>query len=416
MKPALKILVVDDEIGICRNVEKILSKNNYEVTHAQSAKVALEKLAREPFSLLISDIIMPDVDGIELLKLTKEQWPSTKVVMMTAYASTDTAMKAIRLGAEDYVPKPFTPDRLRSKVEDILRPKTIAFPRKQKKTELLDGKVDVDIPFDRKELLKYVNKDYLKVLGPSDMPTIGRTLPGKKESYCPMGRVICDVFSKLGHTCKAGTEKEECPQKKARERKAQRDGEGFDSKKLIGIDLPFNYVEMSSVTGPEYINNLNRDGLSFIPYEELKKNVAQMMAIKAGEILITSEVKEGSAAGHILVIDDEVAVNNNIRKILTKKGYHADQALTKAEAIKKIDKHSYKLILLDLRMPGVRGLELLEIIRDKRPETKVIIVTGYANIETAVETAKLGAVDFLSKPFTPNDIRLATENALRMAA
>jgi len=74
------------------------------------------------------------------------------------------------------------------------------------------------------------------------------------------------------------------------------------------------------------------------------------------------------------------------------------------------------LVLLDLRIPGVKGLELLETIRDMRPDTKVIIVTGYANIETAVETAKLGAIDFLSKPFTPNEIRTATENAFQLAA
>ncbi|SPD72057.1 Protein with response regulator receiver domain [uncultured Desulfobacterium sp.] len=411
MKAAYKILVVDDEIGICRNVEKILSKNNYQVTHAQSAKVALEKMAKESYSLLISDIIMPEVDGIELLKRTKEQWPSTKVVMMTAYASTDTAMKAIRLGAEDYVPKPFTPDGLRDKVEKVLSPKTILFPMKRERTDLLDGKVDIDLPFDRKELLKYVGKEYLKTLGPSDMPSIGRTLPKKKEIYCPFGQRICDVFAKLGHTCKAGTEKEECPQKKAMERKAQRDYAGFDSTKLIGIDMPFNYAEVISVAGPEFVKNLNRDGFSFIPYHELKKNVAQMMANNRGELLTTPEFSR-----HILVIDDEVAVNNNIRKILSKKGYHVDQAITKAEAIRKIDESSYKLILLDLRIPGVRDLELLKIIRDKRPETKVIIVTGYANIETAVETAKLGAIDFLSKPFTPRDIRMAAENALKMAA
>ena len=120
MEKAAKILVVDDEKGICRNVTKILSKNNYEVIAASGAKEALEKMAEESFSLLISDIVMPEMNGLELLKLSKRQWPLTKVVMMTAYASTDTAVKAVRLGALDYIPKPFTPDDLARKVREVL--------------------------------------------------------------------------------------------------------------------------------------------------------------------------------------------------------------------------------------------------------------------------------------------------------
>ena len=125
---------------------------------------------------------------------------------------------------------------------------------------------------------------------------------------------------------------------------------------------------------------------------------------------------EEPAHKNILVIDDEVAVNNNIRRILNKKGYHVDQAVSKAEALERIDTQSYKLVLLDLKIPGVTGLELLQAIREKRPETMVIIVTGYASIETAVETARIGAVDYLAKPFTPAEIRDVTEKAFRLAA
>ena len=105
-KAPVKILVVDDESRICENVKKILSNNNYEVEIELNAQSAMDRLARESFSLLISDIVMPGMNGLELLKLVKQQWPLTKAVIMTAYASTDTAMKAIRLGAADYIPKP----------------------------------------------------------------------------------------------------------------------------------------------------------------------------------------------------------------------------------------------------------------------------------------------------------------------
>ena len=327
-----------------------------------------------------------------LLKLTKEQWPLTKVMMMTAYASTDTAMKAIQLGAEDYVPKPFTPNGLRSKVENVLISESVVDPQKAQETKGLGGKTDIG------------------------MPGVERSLSPDMASYCPIGEMTCDIFKKLGNTCKGGTKTGECPQKKAKEKKAAKGQLAFDAKILIGIDQPFRYEEVVSVTGPEYVKNLQREGVSFVPYEELKKNVARMMSGHAGDESGDQVVIQISARKDVLVIDDEVAVNNNIRKILVKKGYHVEQAITKDEALQKIEERAYPLILLDLRIPGVKGLELLETLRNTRPDTKVIIVTGYANIETAVETAKLGAIDFLSKPFTPNEIRTAAENALQLAA
>jgi DNA-binding NtrC family response regulator len=121
-------------------------------------------------------------------------------------------------------------------------------------------------------------------------------------------------------------------------------------------------------------------------------------------------------AENMLVIDDEVAVNNNIRKILAKKGYQVDQAITKDEALAKIQAKAYLLVLLDLKIPGVKGLELLKAVRDRNPATRVIIITGYASIETAVESARLGAIGYLPKPFTPNEIRTATDQALQLAA
>ena len=117
-----------------------------------------------------------------------------------------------------------------------------------------------------------------------------------------------------------------------------------------------------------------------------------------------------------MIIIFRTRYNNNIRKILVKKGYSVDQAFTKSEALEKIKEGFYKLVLLDLRIPGVNGLELLEAVRNNLPESKVVIVTGYASIETAVESARMGAVDNLAKPFTPDEIRNVTEQAYPLAA
>ena len=410
MGAAAKVLVVDDEKQICKNVEKILLKHNYEVALAASAQEALDKMAEESFSLLLSDIVMPEIDGLELLKRVRNQWPQTKAIMMTAYASTDTAVKAIRLGASDYVCKPFTPDELRSTVDLALAEDLIEAGTGEKGRQI----IDVDIPFDPDEVAKYTGEDFVNRIGPSDMPVV-EAAPEFLENYCELGKMVCDIHKKLGRRCKGGVKTGECPTLKAKKKKPVKE-KAFDAEKLIGIDCPFDYEEVVSITGPEYVLNMHRDGIAFIPYEELKVNVARMMKEGIERPAPVDDIPEVAFPAEILIIDDEVAVNNNIRKILSKKGFAVDQAVSKNEAIEKIEKWAYKLVLLDLKIPGVKGLELLEAIRDKQPETKVIIITGYASIETAVEGARLGIIDYIHKPFTPDEIRDATEMAFKLAA
>ncbi|MBW1894854.1 MAG: response regulator, partial [Deltaproteobacteria bacterium] len=278
-----KIMVVDDEMGICRNVEKILAKSNYEVVHAQSAKEALDKMALESFSLLISDIVMPEMNGLELLKLVKEEWPLTKAVMMTAYASTDTAMKSIRLGALDYIPKPFTPDELRTTVNKALSGELNEASTDKEEIKTIDL-IGVDMPFDRDEVAKYTGEDYVNRLTRSNIPEAKIAPVETIENYCMLGDMVCDIYKKLGTTCKAGVKKDVCPQKKAKKKKATAGTDAFDAKKLIGIDQPFNYNEVVSITGPEYVQYMDRDGFAFMPYEELKKQASPEPAKKLGTI------------------------------------------------------------------------------------------------------------------------------------
>ncbi|MFZ7112193.1 MAG: response regulator [Desulfatiglandales bacterium] len=411
-----KILVVDDERSICRNVKKILSKSNYEVSEALSAEEAMGKMAKETFALLISDIVMPGTNGLELLRLVKKQWPLAAVIMMTAYSSTDTAVRAIRLGALGYLPKPFTPKELRSMVKDALSGDLVEAKATKKEREAIDV-IDIDIPFDRDEVAKVTGDAYADMIGPSDMPVIEITSPESLPYYCAVGEKVCDIYKKLGNTCKGGLKTNECPQKKAKKKEGPEKKEAaFDANRLIGIDQPFSYQEVISVTGPEYLQHLEREGVTFVPYEALKEKIAERLKEAPTRLPVRPEFVDKPSRETILVIDDEAAVNNNIRRILSKKGYRVEQAMTKSEALEKISEKEYRLVLLDLKIPGVKDLELLETIRKERPNTMVIIITGYASIETAVETARLGAVDYLPKPFTPDEIRQVTGRALGLAA
>jgi CheY-like chemotaxis protein len=287
---------------------------------------------------------------------------------------------------------------------------------KENVSKMMESKtIDVDIPFDRDEVAKIAGDAYADQVSRSDMPTVEITASAHLEGFCDVGNMVCDIFKKLGATCKAGTKTAACPQLKKRKKQATATA-GDDVRTLIGVDQPFNYEEVAAATGADYVRHLVYDGVVQIPYEELKQNASKLLSEAATKKETVIEFPEESVHKNILVIDDEAAVNNNIRKILMKKGFQVDQALTKEEAVDCIDSRAYKLVLLDLRIPGVEGLELLKLIRDKNPKTKVIIITGYASIDTAIEAARLGALDYLPKPFTPDEIRAATENAFRIAA
>ncbi|OQX92731.1 MAG: hypothetical protein B6D58_01470 [candidate division Zixibacteria bacterium 4484_95] len=107
MKEDVKIMIVDDE-AIMRNLLlKILEQEGYHVTLVSSAKEAIEKLNNERFDLLLSDVKMPDMDGFQLLKKVKKEWPQIAIIMMTGYGDAYTVKEALMLGADEYITKPF---------------------------------------------------------------------------------------------------------------------------------------------------------------------------------------------------------------------------------------------------------------------------------------------------------------------
>lgn len=107
----------------------------------------------------------------------------------------------------------------------------------------------------------------------------------------------------------------------------------------------------------------------------------------------------------ILIVDDEKNIRFTLSMALEELNLSVDTALNGEEALHKLAEKSYALILLDLHMPGISGLEVLRRVAEIRPEAKVIIITAYGTMESAIEAMKLGAVDFLPKPFNPAEVR-----------
>ena len=113
-----KILVVDDDTTFCIMLKNWLGKRGFEVENAFSYKEAVKKLDKETFDLVLTDLRLPDKDGIDLLRLIKEKTPETQVLLMTGYADIQTAVTAMKLGAFDYVAKPVIPDEILKKLHN----------------------------------------------------------------------------------------------------------------------------------------------------------------------------------------------------------------------------------------------------------------------------------------------------------
>jgi DNA-binding response OmpR family regulator len=107
----------------------------------------------------------------------------------------------------------------------------------------------------------------------------------------------------------------------------------------------------------------------------------------------------------ILIVDDEKNIRLTLSQALETLGAEIDTAANGEEALTKLKEEEFGLILLDIRMPGMDGMEVLRRVRDIRPDIRIIMITAYGTIESAVEAMKLGAVDFLQKPFDPEEIR-----------
>ncbi|MFN4131856.1 MAG: sigma-54-dependent transcriptional regulator [Caldimicrobium sp.] len=115
---------------------------------------------------------------------------------------------------------------------------------------------------------------------------------------------------------------------------------------------------------------------------------------------------------NLLIVDDEVDILNVLKFLLEKEGYRVDTAINGEEALSKIKKKSYDIVLTDLRMPGIDGMELLERIKEEASETDVVIMTAYASIDSAVTAIKKGASDYIVKPFINEDVKMRIKRIL----
>lgn len=118
----------------------------------------------------------------------------------------------------------------------------------------------------------------------------------------------------------------------------------------------------------------------------------------------------------VLVVDDEPIVGKRLGPALSRDGYEVEVCESGQEAVDRINERRFDIVVTDVRMEDVDGLKVLEHVMNKSPQTKVIIITGYATIEMAREALAKGAYDFIAKPFKPKELRVVLTRAAKTLA
>ena len=121
---------------------------------------------------------------------------------------------------------------------------------------------------------------------------------------------------------------------------------------------------------------------------------------------------ESTAPAHILIMEDDLHVARGLKMVLDEEGYDVDLRDTGYGALDAIGQYEYDLLMADLRLPDIDGMQVIKRVRQSNPETGVIVMTGYATSALAVEALKMGARDFIAKPFTEDQIKAAINEAL----
>ena len=253
----LQVLLMEDDPSVSKGLQMVLSEEGYSVDIAMTGQSALDTADSKRFDLLVADLRLPDMDGMDVVKRVRENQPETEVIVITGYANVHTAVDAMKTGAVDYLPKPFTQEDFMARVETAMEKRRVA--------------------------------------------AGGGAAPGATET-----------------------------------------AETTDEADAAVLE-----------TGPK-----------------------------------------------VLVVEDEPSVANGLMMILGENGFDAKRAGNGQAAMEMIAETEFDLLVVDLRLPDMNGMEVIRHAGEHLPAAQVIVITGYASVHSAVEALRMGVFDYLEKPFT----------------
>jgi FixJ family two-component response regulator len=160
----VKILALDDEKIVLESVSRILEEENYQVKTCRNGQEALETLKEGGFDILMTDLKMPGMDGLQAMESMLEIDPDLSIIMFTAYSTVDSAVKAMKMGAVDYIRKPFTPDQLTELVAKIMNDRKARMEKRYREDTFAEIKNAIASTLNLKEVLDLIVQGVVKVM------------------------------------------------------------------------------------------------------------------------------------------------------------------------------------------------------------------------------------------------------------
>ena len=339
MKSAERILVVDDDRIVLMGFEGILKDGGFEVTSALSGKEASTFLEKQAFDLVLTDLVLQDMDGIAILKKARDINPETVVIVITGFASVNSAIEALRQGAFDYLIKPCDDEEILIRVRRGLEQKQLI--QKVREQEL------------QQERLKAITQTAVTVNDQINTPL--------------------NVIQASAEYLRGAIEEDD---------------------ETLKESLTFIESEVSKIK--EVVSNLARIVDPRIKQYALEEITMVDLDSSTIDMPDTKQLNKEAGAS-ILVVDDEEFMLQSLSKLLS---------------LQVMRNKSFDLIITDINMPGMSGMDLLKCVKEKDPNLPVIIITGFG-AEKAKEMAEQNNADgFLPKPFRMNDIKDMIEKIL----
>lgn len=179
-----KVLIVEDDVSFCTMLQTFLEKKGFAVRTAYTGTDALGLLVREKFDIIVSDVRLPDKEGLDILKEVKSSEPASQVIMMTSYAEIKMAVKAMKEGAFDYIAKPFSPDMILQTIENALSQEPASARPQQGKAPSSQDPGEMDRTYIKgvSDASKKLN-DYIELVAPTGMSVLimGESGTGKEQ-------------------------------------------------------------------------------------------------------------------------------------------------------------------------------------------------------------------------------------------
>lgn len=337
-----QILAVDDDLASRLLLQKSLKNDSYLVTVCESGEKALQLIRKEKYDLVITDLIMEGIGGLELLGEIKKIAPDLSLILLTGHASIETAIEAVRLGASDYLLKPINVDELGFRVKKALE--QIELQRKLKDAQR--------------------NLTYSATIATAN-----------HEINQPLTVIISAI-----------------------------DMIRMEIEKMhLKNDRLDNYLELLTKSSLRIANLLRK-------LREITS--PKMQEIPYGVTMIDIDVGDlGVKDRYVLVIEDEENLRQIIHEVLDSASYKVILAETAKEAIDLFrgDKDLIEAVILDFNLPDSDGLSVLRDLQKIDPNVKILLTSGFDVEDSITEALKLGALDFVRKPFNRRQILSALE-------